>query len=120
MGTLLIHRKLKQQRVLLLHTNSIEFITSFLACQYAGAIAVPLFPQSEKRHTEQLIHIIKDADPAPIITERSKVNEISMLIIKQPILILDNSTSELQIRDFLSPVITLEDDISFIQYTSVG
>lgn len=58
-------------RALLLFTSGLEFITGFLGCLYAGAIAVPAYPPRKKRGLNRLAAIADDAKPDLILTTSS-------------------------------------------------
>src|SRR5271157_5141161 len=47
-------------RVLLLYPPSLEFISAFMGCLYAGAIAVPAYPPRQNRYAGRLQSIVAD------------------------------------------------------------
>ncbi|MBB2914097.1 amino acid adenylation domain-containing protein [Streptosporangium becharense] len=58
-------------RVLLLYPPGEDFLTSFLGCMYAGAVAVPTFPPDPlrlDRTLPRLLTIVADARPAALLT----------------------------------------------------
>ncbi len=55
------------KRVLLIYPAGIEYITAFLGCLYAGAIAVPVYPPS-RHYAHRLKAIIRDASPSAVLT----------------------------------------------------
>jgi amino acid adenylation domain-containing protein len=58
-------------RVLLLYPHGLEFITAFLGCLYAGAIAVPAYPPRLNRSQIRLQKIIEDSQAAIVLTKKS-------------------------------------------------
>ncbi|HEX7771967.1 MAG TPA: AMP-binding protein, partial [Pyrinomonadaceae bacterium] len=58
-------------RALLLFPPGLEFITAFLACLYAGIIAVPAYPPRKKRGLNRLTSIANDATPDLVLTTSS-------------------------------------------------
>jgi acyl-CoA synthetase (AMP-forming)/AMP-acid ligase II/acyl carrier protein len=58
-------------RALLLYPPGLDFVEGFLGCLYAGVIAVPAYPPEPdrvRRTLPRLLAILKDADPAIILT----------------------------------------------------
>lgn len=65
------------QRVLLVYAPGLDFITAFLACLYAGVVAVPvIYPQLENvdDHGQLLDKIAHDAQICGILTESTYVS----------------------------------------------
>ncbi|HVF91386.1 MAG TPA: aminotransferase class I/II-fold pyridoxal phosphate-dependent enzyme [Blastocatellia bacterium] len=56
------------ERALLLYPSGLEFITAFLACLYAGIIAVPATTPRKNRSANRLQAIFDDATPRLILT----------------------------------------------------
>ncbi|QKW05279.1 SDR family NAD(P)-dependent oxidoreductase [Streptomyces sp. NA04227] len=57
-------------RALILCPPGIEYLTSFLACLYAGVVAVPVYPPDPlliKRTLPRLVGVVQDAEPAVIL-----------------------------------------------------
>jgi amino acid adenylation domain-containing protein len=61
----------KGQRVLLLYPSGVEYVVGFLACLYAGVIAVPAYPPQTVRpqHLQRLLGILADAEPCLALCE---------------------------------------------------
>src|SRR3954452_24035518 len=57
------------QRALLLFHSSIDYVTTFLGCLYAGVIAIPVFPPRQNRHAARVAAISKDAAAEVILTQ---------------------------------------------------
>ena len=66
-GWLQAHR-LSGERVLLLYPPGLEYISAFLGCLHAGAVAVPAYPPRLNRGRERLRAIAGDAQPAAALT----------------------------------------------------
>ncbi|MGW2587515.1 fatty acyl-AMP ligase [Streptomyces virginiae] len=56
-------------RVAVLCPQGLDYGVAFLACLYAGMIAVPLFPPEDPRRTSQLAAVLADADPVCLLTD---------------------------------------------------
>jgi acyl-CoA synthetase (AMP-forming)/AMP-acid ligase II/acyl carrier protein len=122
LGALMSNKGWSQKRVLLLYSESYEFIISFLACQSMGAIAIPMFPPRGSAHTDRLLKILEDVQPDVIFTteeyfERTEkiVNVAS--VTSQPIMYCPFS-EELPPVELGGKRIKPTEPVSFIQYTS--
>ncbi|MES2639515.1 MAG: amino acid adenylation domain-containing protein [Myxococcota bacterium] len=56
-------------RALLVHRNGSDFIIALFACFYADVIAVPAYPPRARHARARLNAIIKDAEPAVVLTD---------------------------------------------------
>jgi len=56
------------ERALMLFHSGREFLEAFLACLYAGVIAVPAYPPRKNHNFERLQAVVKDCAPALILT----------------------------------------------------
>lgn len=56
------------ERAVLLYPAGLDFIVAFLACQYAGVIAVPLYPPIGRRRMALLMSVLEDCRPRLILT----------------------------------------------------
>lgn len=72
-----------RDRVLLFFENSIEFYVAYFAVLHAGAVIAPLNIFLGER---ELAHIINDAQPTLIITDKTLLERIKALQIAVPIL----------------------------------
>jgi acyl-CoA synthetase (AMP-forming)/AMP-acid ligase II/acyl carrier protein len=56
------------ERALMLFHSGVEFLETFLACLYAGVIAVPAYPPRRNHNFERLQAIVGDCTPQLILT----------------------------------------------------
>jgi len=70
----LAHHADKGDRVLLLMESSLEYISAFWGCLYAGMIAVPLNEPKQKDRHQRLQNVVEDCEPsiALVHTETSR------------------------------------------------
>ncbi|MBL8499078.1 MAG: amino acid adenylation domain-containing protein [Nitrosomonas sp.] len=109
-------------RVLLLMENDEHYVTGFLACLYAGAIAVPVFPPEavKEQHMARLLAIAADARAQCIVTTRDGVSLLhdadTMQLSGIPVLTVDtvDGNRALDWQAFEPQA----EDIAFLQYTS--
>src|SRR5207247_5441687 len=59
------------QPVLLLFQPSLEYLTAFFGCLYAGAIAVPAYPPRLNHNLERLEAIVSDAQPVMALSSQT-------------------------------------------------
>lgn len=107
-------------RVLLLFPFGIGFVTGFLACLYAGMIAVPAYPPRSPRHIPRLEAIVDDSSATTILTDTGTVDPLRQWIAgngrKLEVLCIDNlplDAVETWVRPPLTPTTP-----AFLQYTS--
>ena len=108
-------------RALILHDNDEHYVVSFLACLYAGLVAVPIFPPESMRekHLARLLAIAEDAQPVCLLTASAF---IELLGTNVPSLSKVHSIAVDQVQDDLAvqwqDYNAKSDDIAFLQYTS--
>jgi acyl-CoA synthetase (AMP-forming)/AMP-acid ligase II len=115
------------ERVLLLYPFGLEYPAVFLACLYAGLVAVPAFPPDKQRAVKTMPRvsaIIRDADARLILTtaELAETVEFARAEARAPealkILATDElDTSEADADAWARPSM-LERELAFLQYTS--
>lgn len=110
---------LKGERVLLLYNDALDFIVSFLACQYLDIIAVPVAYGKGEKHIEKVASIINDAKAAAVFCsdDRSLSKELAGLDQYVPIEIL-RVKSERPVQTLQLNLKPACNKIAFIQYTS--
>jgi acyl transferase domain-containing protein/acyl-CoA synthetase (AMP-forming)/AMP-acid ligase II/acyl carrier protein len=60
-------------RVLLLYPPSLEFVSAFMGCLYAGAVAVPAYPPRQNRYAGRLESIVADCGAVVALTTKAKL-----------------------------------------------
>lgn len=108
------------KRVILIFPPGIEYILSFFACLYAGALAVPVYPPVSARDGTRALSIITNAAPDFILTcdlfERQARQLASSL--SRPVTIINvRHIPDGNADDWVAPDINAE-SIAFLQYTS--
>lgn len=58
------------QPVVILQENDPTYLASFLACAYAGAVAVPMPPLAHARHLARLVRVMQDCGATRLLTTR--------------------------------------------------
>jgi len=116
----------RQQRALLLFHSGSEFLEAFLACLYAGVIAVPAYPPRRNHNFERLRAILADCS-APLILTTDSIRQFAEPMFRQVKNASDNGKQQSLhwlstecIADGTSFDGTLPDatQIAFLQYTS--
>ncbi|MFC3575130.1 fatty acyl-AMP ligase [Streptomyces yaanensis] len=113
-------RGLAGRQVLLLHPSDLTFVTAFVGCLYAGAVAVPApLPTDRERHFERLSRIAADARVGAVLTTADHVDALrDRLHTQDPVPCL--ATDAGQVGDparWRAPALR-PDDLAFLQYTS--
>ncbi|MFF8403454.1 fatty acyl-AMP ligase [Streptomyces sp. NPDC015684] len=115
-------RGLSGRQVLLLHPSDLSFVTAFVGCLYAGAVAVPApLPSDRERHFDRLTRIAADARIGAVLTTSRHAAAVESWLAgtgpeRVPCLATDAGPvgDASQWRDpGLRP-----DDLAFLQYTS--
>ncbi|WP_144172975.1 condensation domain-containing protein [Pseudomonas sp. Kh13] len=106
-------------RVLLMLPSSLDYARAFCACQYAGLIAVPLFPPPSRkpRHLDRVRNVVVDAEPALILAPAEHGENLRELVEGR----VDVSTVEALGTPPASQWVRPDIDgatVAFLQYTS--
>ncbi|HKX28946.1 MAG TPA: amino acid adenylation domain-containing protein, partial [Blastocatellia bacterium] len=110
------------QCVLLLYPHGLEFITAFLGCLYAGAIAVPAYPPRLNRSQLRLQKIIEDTRAVMALTAKTALGRVERIFSGAPYArnlswsATDETDGELA-ESWQEPAVNSE-TIAMIQYTS--
>jgi amino acid adenylation domain-containing protein len=75
-------------RALLLYQPGLAYIAGFFGCIYAGLIPVPAYPPTRNRlgrHTARLPHLLRDSEPALVLTTLDLQPQISRLLSDFPV-----------------------------------
>lgn len=113
-------RGARGERVVLLHASRRQFAVSFLACLYAGAVAVPVAATGGRRHHEaRVAGIVRDASPCAFFTDADLAPDVSRLLARcgygaVPCLAADAVPGRHEWR----PEKESEDTLAYLQYTS--
>ncbi|MFF3323703.1 fatty acyl-AMP ligase [Streptomyces sp. NPDC002889] len=109
-------------RVLILQSDVREFMSSFLGCLYAGAVAVPApAPVGSRQNIERVAGIVKDASVSYILTDAATASTVSQLLatIGHPeIACLATDRTGAGDPDAWQEPGLFPDDVAFLQYTS--
>jgi acyl-CoA synthetase (AMP-forming)/AMP-acid ligase II/acyl carrier protein len=113
-------KKLPGKRAVLIYQDTLEFIISFLACQYAGIIAVPVPYAKGSKQLSRLLAIINDAQATAILCTRYSLHHLQqslggVLADGIEMIVTDTTFSPEEIH--LNPPVGAN-EIAFIQYTS--
>jgi thioester reductase-like protein len=124
-AALLQRRGVRGHAVILMFQPGPEFLVGFLACLYAGAMGVPLYPPDMKRLARTLprfLAIVEDCEADVILTTAqmkavgSAALEYAPRLASREWLAVDEGGASLQ-GDWVDPGVAL-DDVAFLQYTS--
>lgn len=108
------------ERALILMDSGIDYVCSFLACQYAGVVAIPSFPaeSAKPQHLARTMAIAENAQATLLLTTRRFAETTAALCQQHPgrLMLLTDSlpTAIVPAEKFLAR----PDDIAFFQYTS--
>jgi acyl-CoA synthetase (AMP-forming)/AMP-acid ligase II len=114
-------------RVLILQSSRRLFAASFLACLYAGAVAVPVAPPAGRgHHDERIAGIVKDAAASCVLTEARDAAEVSQLLARTGFGDIVCAPADLPhaAREARTPAPDTEphraspEDVAYLQYTS--
>lgn len=121
-AALLQEEKAKNQPVLLLYPPGLSYITAFLGCLFAGAIAVPTYFPGRTNIDLRVASIIKDSGAKIALANSYDSLKIEQILLFYPelksvrLITTDNLSQPLADR-WKMPKIT-SDTIAFLQYTS--
>jgi len=112
------------ERVLLLYPSGLEFITAFLGCLFAGAVAVPAYPPDPTRLDRTLPRlegIVRDARPRVALTTQRVLELSEALRDSSPAFAelqwLATDVLPDEAHGWRTPVLERE-SLAFLQYTS--
>lgn len=110
------------QRVLILHTDGRQFISSFLGCLLAGAVAVPAPPPSGARqNVERVANIVRDASISYLLTDAANASSVSQLLANighpEVVCLATDRTPVGDEKAWQEPGL-FPDDVAYLQYTS--
>lgn len=101
--------------MLLVYDDTVDFITSFLACQHLGLICVPMLYPKKRKHIDYLNEVLRSSDCHYVLTSSKDLEKIKIKLDNDQVTIvgldLDFSGNLEMSQVKINPV-------SFIQYTS--
>ncbi|MDN3295378.1 fatty acyl-AMP ligase [Streptomyces ficellus] len=114
------------ERVLIVQSSPALFATGFLACLYAGAVAVPVAPPGGRpHHDERIAGIVKDAAVSCVLTASDEAADVSQLLARTgyghvTCVLADAAPPALDAApgQQLPPAGAEPDAVAFLQYTS--
>ncbi|MEA5621833.1 AMP-binding protein [Nostoc sp. UHCC 0251] len=111
------------ERALLLYPASLEFITAFYGCLYAGVIAVPAYaPRNNKLSMERIQAIIADAQSQLVLTNSQALSRTQQQLINIPnskeLQWLATDTLSEDFAEVWKQPVVCEDTLAYLQYTS--
>lgn len=102
---------LAHRPVLLLYPAGLDFLTAFLACLYAGAVAVPApLPMSAASRVDRVDRLIRDSGARLVLTSDAHVAALGALSARA----FDDTANP----DLGQPVEVRPDTVAYLQYTS--
>jgi amino acid adenylation domain-containing protein len=121
-AALLLSVGARGERVLLLYPAGLDYVSGFLGCLYAGAVAVPVTPPRFNGRTERLQAVAADAEPRLVLTTNALLSKVETLWENAPALKSLRWVATDNIRlayadDFRAPAVGGE-TLAFLQYTS--
>jgi acyl-CoA synthetase (AMP-forming)/AMP-acid ligase II len=110
------------EQALLLYPPGLEFMTAFLGCLYAGAVAVPVYPPRRNQNLSCLQAIATDAQATVVLTTTLFLSIIERWIAQNPELaamhwLTTDNLSYPQGVEWQKPEIR-SDSLAFLQYIS--
>ncbi|MDY7092284.1 MAG: amino acid adenylation domain-containing protein, partial [Acidobacteriota bacterium] len=113
-------------RALLLFPPGLDFIVSFVACLYAGVVAVPAYPPGSRRTLPRVRSIAADARPRLVLTDGAHLEKLEILAGRAPELEgvrwmapdgVENGDGDGDGDEEALPRLAAS-DVAFLQYTS--
>ncbi|NJK63171.1 MAG: AMP-binding protein [Synechococcaceae cyanobacterium SM2_3_1] len=110
------------ERALMLYPSGLDFIVAFLACLYAGIIAVPAYPPRRNQNVQRIQAILGNCQAKIILTIASQQQEILARLAETntcaalPSLATDGVDPVL--AEQWQPVPVTPQTLAFLQYTS--
>ncbi|MFD2784199.1 AMP-binding protein [Hymenobacter rubripertinctus] len=115
----LLNQQLQGKRALLVYQDAVDFTVTFLACQYAGVIAVPVFLARGSKQLARFINLMQDAQVSVILTgvqlEAYIRQGLPDFISTEAIRLI---TTDFVAAQTVPPPVAEDGAIAFLQYTS--
>jgi acyl-CoA synthetase (AMP-forming)/AMP-acid ligase II len=115
----LIQQYPRNSRILLLCPAGIEFVLSFIACLYAGMIAVPCsLPSKRDSDWKRIYSILDDANPCAVVTIDTYFSDYVAKFNSSKCEVINLSSIDLSGKKHVENIAISPYDIAFLQYTS--
>lgn len=120
LGSVLAERQPQGQRALLVYQDIMEFTVSFLACQHAGLVAVPVFLSKGSKQVARFINLMEDAGVSLILSTSDLEAQVQQVLsgYLQTSGIELVATESIRAGEAKSLPGSSKGEIAFIQYTS--
>lgn len=110
------------ERVALLMPQGLDYVTGFLACLYAGVVAVPLYPPESAAHADRLATILDDCEPECVLTHSTAMDRVRSFVgerhTDRVAVLAADEPAEQPGGPWAPAVPVYLDDIAYLQYTS--
>ncbi|NEC51598.1 fatty acyl-AMP ligase [Actinospica acidiphila] len=111
------------ERVLIAHRSRARFVTGFLACLYAGAVAVPVAPPGGRGHHDaRIAGIVKEAAAVCVLTSTNEAAEVSQLLARtghgEVVCLPADGPAATGAPEPAEPFVPGPDTVAYLQYTS--
>lgn len=114
--------KAKNKTILLMFAQGIDFICAFFGCQYAGAIAVPIYAPSNVESWERVQGIAVDAKASIILSNSKLANKVFELLNdsahRDPFKWVMTDMLSAELKEKWHPPSYDSQHTAFLQYTS--
>ncbi len=121
-GAKLQSMRVDKKTVLLLFTPGLEYISAFMACQFAGAIAVPAYAPANESGWERLYSIIENAGIKIVLSTSKIIKKVEDLLQFLPESMALHLVATDQIGNDMAATwkmpLLKPSDLSFLQFTS--
>lgn len=101
--------------MMLLYDDTVDFITSFLACQHLGLICVPMVYPKKRKHTDYLNEVLRSSDCHYVLTSSKDLEKIKVKFDNEQVVIM---SLDLDFSGNYEMSQVKINQVSFIQYTS--
>ncbi|MDY7092876.1 MAG: amino acid adenylation domain-containing protein [Acidobacteriota bacterium] len=106
------------RRALLLYSPGLPFIVAYLACLYAGVVAVPAYPPQRPKDFQRTDRLIRDCRPSLVLTEERLSRRLAAKLEEpHPPLLVTDAIEDVSEEEWREPELEAE-SLAFLQYTS--
>ncbi|MEW9899307.1 beta-ketoacyl synthase N-terminal-like domain-containing protein [Chitinivorax sp. PXF-14] len=109
-------------RVLLVYEPGLDFLIAFLACQFAGTIAVPVYPPRKPEDWPRFVAIARDCAAAAVCTQQAHAPLLQMGLASTPelgpIAVVASDVVDAGLAGAWQMPDIGPDSLAFLQYTS--